>query len=112
LTSNTSLGGIPWKVVLSTLFQRVRSYRKTIYSSIVASPLVVENNNKHSAMRSCGKGIGAINIGRSKTSTVRKIEQLGKKKVPEPQRLPTASKLVCEINNRWNPRSVAKGGVG
>jgi hypothetical protein len=41
-----------------------------------------------------------------------KIEQLGEKKVPEAEQLPTVSKRVCEKINRWNPRSVSKGGVG
>jgi hypothetical protein len=34
---NTSIGGIRWKVALTTLFWRVKRDGKAIYSSIVAS---------------------------------------------------------------------------
>jgi hypothetical protein len=50
---NTSIGGIRWKVALSTLFGRVKRDGKAIYSSIVASPpymMVAEDNDECWAM--------------------------------------------------------------
>jgi hypothetical protein len=77
---NTSNGGIRRKVVLFTLFGRVRSYRKAIYSCIVASPMDAENYDKRYAMWSSGKGTRAIDIGRFKMCTVRtKLNNWGRK---------------------------------
>jgi hypothetical protein len=43
---NTSIGGIRWKVTLSTLFRRVTS---------IASSIVAKNNDEGLAMRSAGR---------------------------------------------------------
>jgi hypothetical protein len=77
---NTSIGGNRWKVVLSTQFRRVRSYRQ-IYSSIVAPCMVVKHNGEHTPMTSGGKGTRAIKIGRLNTCTVRtKLNNRGRKR--------------------------------
>jgi hypothetical protein len=43
---NTSIGGIRWKVALSTLFRRVKS---------IASSIVAKNNDERLAMQSAGR---------------------------------------------------------